>query len=167
MSTFLKIAFVLLFISKEAYSQEKNNIVRDTILEKKLRKYLIEHIDFYTIDSAGKRKLDSFMQKEYKDVSITSGNLKTDSILLDKNLLGIYSYRFADISSHPHLYIQYSNKIEFIELDSKNFRLNKLLKKIMKFFKKYSNQFTLQEKVKTIQGVMETIYNNKFEEYSW
>ena len=152
-----------------AFAQGEDNFVRDTVLTKILRKYLIEHIDVYTLDSAGKKApLDSaFIQEEYGNVFISSTNLKTDSIFSDKKLVGIYAYRFADVSSRPHLYIQFLNRLEFIDLDSKDFNLDKLLHKVMKFFKQYSKEFTLQERVKTIQGVMETVYYNKFAEYSW
>jgi hypothetical protein len=152
-----------------AYSQGKDNLVKDTTLSNKLRKYLIEHTDAHTVDSAGKRKPLNvkFIQEQYGDAMISSTNLKTDSVIINKKLIGVYAFRFADISSRPHLYIQNPNRIEFIDFDSRDFSIDALLKKIIKLFNKYPDQFTLQEKVKTIQGSMETLYYNKFAESSW
>ena len=171
MKAILKIAIACIFLLisfNSANSQDKDNFVRDVELSAKLRKYLIDHIDIYTIDSLGKKMpFDSnYLQEEYGNVVIRSYNLKSDSIITNKQIIGFYKFSFACYSGcRPHLYIQYPNKIEFIDLDSKSFSLKKIIKKINRFFKKYPNDFTLEEKVKTIEGVMNTIYYNKFARY--
>lgn len=171
MSTYLRTILFICFsivYTGTVNSQGRDNIVRDIELSDTLRVYLLDHLDLHTFDSAGNAvPLDSaFLQEQYGQTCITSFNLKTDSIVMDKKMIGVYAFRFADISSRPHLYLQYPNRILFVDLDGE-FDLNQLLKKIMSFLDEISDQFTLQEKVKTIEGVMEIVYLNKFADYSW
>lgn len=159
----LSVVIVILFcFYGNLFSQE--NYVNDPQLDTKLRKYLLERVDLYTFDD-NNNKIPYV--EAYANTLIASRNLKTDSIIKDKSVIGFYSCKYANITSRPHLYIQYPDRIEFILLDDKNFDLNKLMLKIIDFFNEYSASFSPQERVKTVQGIMETIYYNKFAEISW
>jgi len=143
--------------------------VEDRFLNAKLREYLLTHLDDFTRDSLNNKIPinDSYAHLIYDNVDILSCNLKTDSSTL-LNSIGFYRFTFACLSGcSPHIYIQHPNKIEFVNIDDEDFDIDDFLKKMMRFFKENSGKFTLEEKVKTIEGVMETIIDNRFEYYSW
>ncbi len=137
----------------------QDNFVKDSTLDKHLRNYLISKSTTIVTDKNG-QNIPLEKVYAYETLFITAHNLKTDSILKNKKEIGIYSFKFASLTEKPYLYFQYPNKIEFIELD-KNFDLQKTVKRMMKFLKKYDNQFTLEEKLKTIGNAMEVVEYNK------
>jgi hypothetical protein len=158
-----------LLLSFSSALAQKRSFANEKALDNLLREYLIKHADVYTVDSLGRkaRLSDKFILEEYGETVINRFNLKNDSVTTNINTTGIYAVRFADISSRPYLYFQTDNQIEFINLDPETFKLDALLKKVRKFFNKHSSHYTLKEKVQTIKGVMDTLQNNMFNEYSW
>lgn len=143
-----------LFCSTKIISQD--NCVRDPNLEKELYSYLITRITDYYIDSKGKHIPAT---DEYDGTCINSRNLKTDSIINDKSLIGVYSTNFAcmDCGSTTELYLQYMNKREFIDLSDKKIQYKKILEQVETFFKLYPNEFTDLEKITTLKNVLEIL----------
>jgi hypothetical protein len=78
---------------------------------------------------------DNFVKDED---AITTRNLKTDSILPDKKIVGFYAARFAcmDCGSDLELYFQYKDKREYLTIDRKKLNPFQLISKI-KFFLTY------------------------------
>jgi hypothetical protein len=100
----------------------------------------------------------------YENHILTAVNLRYDSTYSDKSIIGIY--RFGYVGEPQYLYLKYRDHIEFVDLDKKTFRLENVLKKTYKFFRK-SASFTEEEKVKMLKGVIEVIHSKLYEEISW
>jgi len=138
--------------------------VKDSKLKAILREYLLTHPDICSYDSTGKLVLLSKEEIEeyYGDALVGTKNLKNDSFITDKRNIGIYMFKFSSLSERPHLYIQYPDRIEFIEIESKDFNFEKALKKIIKLIHKYPDKFNQKERIKTLEGVMNVIYTYKY-----
>jgi len=149
----------------------KSDVFKGTQLYNLLSDYLSDHPTVQSVQTInGIRKISPFTKEEllemYEDHIIFSRNLKTDSVYFDKSAIGIYRFGYSDISEPNWLYLKYRDHIEFIDLDKKNFELNKVLKRINKFFKR-NPSFTEKEKVKMLKGAMEVVYGNLYEVYSF
>ncbi len=154
---------------KDAIDFTQNNIIvkEDTILLNKLKGYLLNHPSVFTKDSSG--NFVNFTKEEliemYKERLVYSANLRFDTISPDKSVVGIYRFGFSGFNERPWLYFKYKNKIEFIDLNQEELRINKVLKRIRKFYGKYP--FTEIEKVRMLKGTVEAIHQNVYEDFSW
>jgi hypothetical protein len=138
-------------------SRPTDNLVHDKTLHNDLYNFLITGVTDYAIDSGGYRL--SAEELYSKSTYITTRNLRTDSILMDKKLLGLYATRFAcmDCGSDLELYFQHKNKREYLTIDRKNLDTFELINKIKTYFLLYPNEFTEIEKIRTIKGAMEVL----------
>ena len=154
---------------KEVVDFAQNNIIvnKDSILLGKLKDYLLNHPSVFTKDSSG--KFVNFTKEElyemYKEHLVYTANLRFDTISPDKSVVGIYRFGFSGFSERPWLYFKYKNKIEFIDLNQGELKLNKILKRIRRFYKRYP--FTEIEKVRMLKGTIEVIHQNVYEDFSW
>ncbi len=146
---------VFTFLTLQLSAQIKDNMVRDTTLYKKLYCYLNPRRVSWLEDSTGKK----IELQEFLDRSISVRNLRTDSIIADKSLIGIYAFAFSNPSEKPWLYINHGQRIEFLELD--NLKLKKTINKITRFFKRHPKEFTLLDQLNTIKNVLIIIDENK------
>jgi len=131
----------------------QDNCAKDTVLKNELYSYLIQRITDYSVDKNGIHIPDI---EEFKDVCIISRNLKTDSIIQDKSLIGVYETNFAcfDCGTTTEIYFQHKDKIEFIDLTGKKFKYEKVLKQVDNFFKRYPKSFTNIDKVTILKNVL-------------
>jgi hypothetical protein len=151
---------VFYFFTQQLSAQIKDNMVRDTALYRKLYCYLDLRRVSWLEDSTGKKiELQEFL---YRSISVR--NLKTDSIIADKSLIGIYAFSFSNPSEKPWLYINHGHRIEFLELDK--LKLKKTINKILRFFRRHPKEFTLLDQLTTIKNVTIIIDTNKHHE-SW
>jgi hypothetical protein len=130
-----------------------------------LRSFLIQHSDFYTLDSHGnKTSLDEeFLWQEFGETKINIRNLCLRCQNLSSNSIGVYLFRFACVEGClPQLFIRYSNKVEFIDINSADFKFDETLVKILDFFALYPDQFKLEEELLIIKEVIDNIYDNRF-----
>lgn len=154
---------------KDAVDLAHNNIIvkEDTVLLNKLKDYLLNHPSVFTKDSSG--NFVNFTKEEliemYKERLVYAANLRFDTISPDKSVVGIYRFGFSGFSERPWLYFRYKNKIEFIDLNQEEFKLNKILKRIRRFYRRYP--FTEIEKVRMLKGTIEVIHQNVYEDFSW
>lgn len=166
--------FFFLFLNPDVGKTQscKNNVVdkhNNKILYNKLKDFLMSHPTVGSQDSLGNfiPYTKEEMERQYSNVLISSSILKTDSIICDKNQIGIYSFGFASINDRRWLYLQYQNKIQFIDIDSESFDINKCAKKILSFLKKYDNKFSKEEKSMMLKKTFTIIYDNRYAIYSW
>ncbi len=138
----------------------QNNFVNDSLLDRKLRNYLISRSSNVIIDKDS-QVIPLEMVYSNENILITSRNLKTDGTFNEEHGVGVYGFKFASLNEKPYLYFQYKNRIEFIELDN-HFNLQRVVKRILKFLKNHCTQFTLEERLKSIENTMEVIYFNKY-----
>jgi len=171
---FLVPLVVLLFKNSYAQSDTINTqypkavVFSNTELYAQLKDYLLRHPTVFAINSNGKPVpyTQAELKEQYEGVGISSQNLKTDSTYFDKSGVGIYKFGYMDLSEPKWLYLKYEGYIEFLDLNKKNFNLDKLLRQIRRFFKK-NPSLTEKEKVKMLKGAMEVIYSNLYEVYSF
>jgi len=111
----------------------------------------------YLMDFKLKKDVDnSSIIEEYKNICIGLRNLKTDSIISNKNLVGIYSFGFVSTVDKYRLGIRYSNG-EFKYLDMEQ-PFEEIMGKINLFLQEECKEFTLKEKIKTIYEVADVLY---------
>jgi len=154
--------FLLLFlcIINRVFAQG-DNFVKDEKLKSELRDYLIKNQQAFEIDSMGNKIIP---KSDYGSIGITSRNLKTDSILIDKYSVGIYSFKFSCLDCESFLYFQYPNgNREYYNFFDKKFDVFKLMDRVESFLKK--TKFSEKEKIKTMQQVLELMEVNR--SYTW
>jgi len=150
---FVSIVLLIIIFPKLSFSQ-KDNLVRDSVLYNDLYSFLITRVTDYLVDSLG-NKQPAYIKGE---IMIGTSNLRTDSILSDKQIIGLYSTRFAclDCGSNQELYFQHKKRREFLTIDKKTNPFD-LIKQIQMFFNLYPNEFTEIEKIKTLKGALEVL----------
>ncbi len=140
----------------------------DTPIMWKLREYLLEHPTTFTKDVKG--RVIPFTRDElidmHKDDIIFVENLRHDSLSLSDSKIGIYRFGFLSLNEPSWLYLQYKNRIEFLDINQDRIHLHKILKRISRFYKKKPS-LTPIEKIKMLERSIDVIYENAFEEISW
>lgn len=147
-----------LFVLLSSLSFGQDNRVKDKNLYDELYNFLIRNSNTYEIDEAGNKVADSTLFP--RGTAITSGILKTDSVIGSKNIVGIYQFRFACSSCAGYLYFLYpGGKKEFIDLYASDFDFARLLDRTKIFVQTYCKEYSESEKIMTEEGVVDLIYS--------
>jgi hypothetical protein len=144
------------FLSSVSFGQD--NLISDKKLYSELYTYLLKSSNTYEIDEAGNRLADSTLFP--RGMEITSRILKADSVIENKNLVGVYEFRFTCNSCAGYLYFLYPDgKKKFIDLYTRDFDFAKLLEQTRTFLHTYCKTYSEDEKIRTEKGVVELIYS--------
>jgi hypothetical protein len=158
------ILYIIIFGVATPMIAQKNNLVTEPKLKLELYTYLINNSTYEMFDSLDvKIPISNIFTKS---TGIASGILKTDSILTDKSLVGIYSFRFTCFDCHNYLYFQHpSGKREYVNFFDKSFDVWKTITKSEKFLRKYCSKYSEAEILKTMQEIIKIMYASR--SYVW
>ena len=137
------------------YSQ-KADFVKDPILREKIYKYLYVHRELIVEDSLGNR----LNNEDDKYIGIFAWDVKTDSVVDNKNIPGIYGCKLASLAEKPYMYINYGDKIKFIKIDSSDISFKRTMRTVFHFIQKHENLYTFEEKLKVIKSISDIYFQN-------
>ena len=149
------ILIILLVLTCPIYAQD-DNIVDNYDQYERLHKYLM---NLKLKENKYIRDTNSLI-KDYENTAITLRNLKTDSILVDKKLEGVYSFGFASTVDKLYLGFMYlDGNFEYLDMEQS---FDKKIERINKFLNKCCKEFSLEEKIKTMYKAVNVLYYYHF-----